>query len=94
MPQKPSIGPLSIHLPTRDDDCEYLFVSERRPYCQIKPAAIEKIVRNIYARTDGKISTHVTPHILRHTTATMAMQSGMPIVDISKRWVTKRLTQR
>lgn len=75
---------LRNYLATRDDDCEYLFVSERKPIKEITPAAIEKIVRNIYARTDGKISTHVTPHILRHTTATMAMQSGMPIVDISK----------
>ncbi len=27
---------------------------------------------------------HVTPHILRHTTATLALQNGMPIADISK----------
>lgn len=75
---------LRDYLSTRDDDCEYLFVSERRPYRQIKSAAVEKIVRNTYARTDGKIPKRVTPHVIRHTTATAAMQSGMPIVNISK----------
>jgi integrase/recombinase XerD len=30
------------------------------------------------------VGKHITPHILRHTTATTALQSGMPIADISK----------
>ena len=75
---------LNLIRETRSDDCEHLFVSERRPYRQIKAAAVEKIVRNIYGRTEGKIQKHVTLHVLRHTTATMAMESGMPIVDNSK----------
>lgn len=72
------------YLNTRRDDCEYLFVTERRPYRQIQPAAIEKIVRNIAARSADKISKNVTPHVLRHTTATLALANGMPIEEISK----------
>ena len=30
------------------------------------------------------MNKHVTPQILRHTTATLALQNGMPIADISK----------
>jgi integrase/recombinase XerD len=73
---------LKTYLGTREDDCEYLFVTERKPYRQLKKEAVEKVVRNIAERSPEKM--HVTPHILRHTTATLAMQNGMPIADISK----------
>lgn len=74
---------LSAYLDSRSDDEDPLFVTERRPYRQLKPAAIEKIVRNIAARSEGKINKKITPHVLRHTTATIALQSGMPIEEIS-----------
>lgn len=75
---------LKAYLEAREDDCEYLFCSERKPYRGLKREAVEKIVRGISNRTSEKTQKHVTPHILRHTTATMALQSGMPIEDISK----------
>lgn len=75
---------LQAYLQTRTDDCEFLFVTERKPYRQLKTDAIEKIVRNIANRSGEKIQKNVTPHILRHTTATTALQSGMPISDICK----------
>lgn len=73
---------LKAYLETRNDDCDSLFVTERKPYRPLKKEALEKIVRNIAERVPEKI--HVTPHILRHTTATLALQNGMPIADISK----------
>jgi len=72
------------YLESRDDNCEYLFVSVKKPYQNLSKDAIEKIVRNIARRASVNIGKHITPHILRHTTATMALQSGMPIADISK----------
>ena len=72
------------YLEIRNDDCEYLFVTAKRPYRNLSKDAIEKIVRNIARRTSNNIGKHITPHILRHTTATTALQSGMPIADISK----------
>lgn len=75
---------LKAYLKTRTDDSEYLFVTERRPYRQLKTDALEKIVRKISTRSSPEMHKHVTPHILRHTTATLALQNGMPIADISK----------
>lgn len=75
---------LRAYQKTRTDDSEFLFVTERRPYRQLKRSALEKIVRNISNRSEDEMHKHVTPHVLRHTTATIALQNGMPIADISK----------
>lgn len=75
---------LQTYLETRADECDYLFVTERKPIRQLTSNAIEKTVRAISSRVSDKIHKRVTPHVLRHTTATTALQSGMPIEDISK----------
>ena len=64
---------------------EYLFVSERSYIGAQKPLkkeAIEKWLRLLSA--SAGFNKRVTPHIIRHTTATIALQNGMPIEDISK----------
>ena len=75
---------LHSYLNARSDDCEYLFVTERKPTRELKKEAVEKIVRNISQKASEKTQKNVTPHVLRHTTATLALQNGMPIADISK----------
>ena len=72
------------YLDSRNDDSEFLFVSSKRPYGNLKKEGIEKIVRTIANRSACKTDKIITPHVLRHTTATTALQSGMPIEDISK----------
>ena len=72
---------LEKYLKYRDGNSEYIFVSEREPYGPLGKAALEKIVRDIASRVD--INKHVTPHIIRHTTATMALHNGMNINEIS-----------
>ena len=75
---------LAKYLESRKDDSEFLFVSIKKPYRNLSKDGIEKIVRNIARRASGNIGKHITPHVLRHTTATTALQSGLPIADISK----------
>ena len=75
---------LKKYLITRNDNCEYLFVSVRKPYTKLSKDGIEKIVRNIAHRVSEQVDKRITPHVLRHTFSTQALQNGMPISDISK----------
>lgn len=75
---------LRAYLDSRADNGELLFVSDRCPHAPIHKAGIEKMVRNISTRASSSIGVHVTPHVLRHTTATTAIENGMPLEDISK----------
>lgn len=70
------------YLDTRNDTTDFLFVSERSPHSQMHRAGLEKIVKEVAARAN--LNKKITPHILRHTTATIALNNGMPVEDISK----------
>lgn len=74
---------LKDYLNERDDDNVALFVFERKPYSRLKKSGIENIIKNIMKHVPD-VTTHVIPHIFRHTTATSALNRGMNIVDISK----------
>ena len=50
----------------------------------MKRCAIEKVVRQIAERAVEQVKKPVSPHIFRHTTATTALNNGMPIEDISR----------
>ena len=74
---------LKEYLKDRKDVNQALFVYDRKPYERLKKSGIELIIRKIMQRTDG-LTTHVTPHVFRHTTATMAIDRGMNVVDVSR----------
>lgn len=78
-----SLVSIEEYLKVRKGNSEYLFVSDRYPYEQLHNCGVQKIVRKIYERTEN-VNVKLTPHILRHTTATTARKNGMPIENISK----------
>lgn len=58
-----------------------LFVGVRAPHNKITSRQLERIVGDLSEKAQiGRIS----PHILRHTTATLALKAGMPIQDIQR----------
>ena len=65
-----------------ENQCEYLFSTERRPYRQLKNKSIQDIISKISSRTT--IDKKVTPHVFRHTMATLAMENGIELGDLQQ----------
>ena len=61
-----------------------LFSSSRAPYGFVTKEALESEVRKIRGRAGDHVKTHVTPHVLRHTFATSAIDCGMPVEQLQQ----------
>lgn len=68
------------YIKTRGFISPYLFCASKKPHNRLSTESIEKEVRNIASRTN--ISKPIYPHILRHTFATLALRSGVPLDTI------------
>lgn len=75
---------LKDYLKSRKDDNEWLFVSDRYPYEQMHVCGIQKIMRQMCERTNGLVTKNVTPHILRHTFASVAVNNNANITSVQK----------
>lgn len=73
---------VAIHsyLKQRSHVSEYLFCNDRGGG-RMSKSNIERMIRQIKVRA-GFDSRKITPHTFRHTTATQALRSGMPVNDI------------
>ena len=69
---------LETYLQSRADNSDYLFVRERRPFDKVQTRTIEAM----FARLSQIVGFDVSPHVIRHTTATLSLQSGMKITEV------------
>lgn len=73
---------LNKYLDSRDDDCEYLFVTERRPFRKMSNRAIQSDLNNINKKI--KLSKKLTPHVMRHTLANNLLNNGADLADVQQ----------
>lgn len=71
---------IRTYLRVRKHDSIFLLCNERGG-ARMTKGNVERIMRGIAERA-GLEDKGITPHVMRHTTATQALSSGMPIEDI------------
>lgn len=70
------------YLNSREDNCEALFVTHRKPYRRLTKLGIQKEI-GINA-TNAGLGHKVSPHVLRHTFATLTLNNGADIVAVQE----------
>lgn len=71
---------LKKYLKSRNDDCEALFVTERKPYHRMGNRSIQREIDKI--EKASKIKKKLTPHVMRHTFAMLSMDAGIELTDL------------
>nr|WP_281242995.1 tyrosine-type recombinase/integrase [Anaerobacillus alkalilacustris] len=73
---------LDRYLKDRKDDCEALMITERKPYRRLSKQGIQREIGMIVKRTG--LQDKVSPHVLRHTFATLTLNNGAELVAIQE----------
>jgi integrase/recombinase XerD len=73
---------LNKYLKQREDDCEALMITERKPYRRLSKRGIQREI-GIIAQKAG-LQDKVSPHVLRHTFATLTLNNGAELVAIQE----------
>jgi site-specific recombinase XerD len=71
---------LNKYLKSRNDDCEYLFVTCRKPYRKMNNRTIQDEIKNIQKQSG--INKKIHAHLFRKTFAMLAMENGIEISDL------------
>lgn len=75
---------LRAYLASRPSPGAYLFARDRGASAgPLTPKCLQDEIRRIVSRSP-KVSTHVTPHVFRHTLATVALRNGMPVEHVQR----------
>ncbi|UUV26126.1 MULTISPECIES: tyrosine-type recombinase/integrase [Lysinibacillus] len=71
---------LKRYLKSRNDECNALFVTSRHPIRRLTNRGIQYQVNKIEQLS--QVGKPLTPHVMRHTFATLSMDSGIELTDL------------
>lgn len=74
---------LREYLSTRKHESPALFCGTRAPYGHVTTKSLEQEIARIRGRA-GQLTVTVTPHVLRHTFATTALNNGAPVQHVQQ----------
>jgi integrase/recombinase XerD len=73
---------LKKYLFQRNDEEDALMVTERKPYRRLSKRGIQREI-NVIAKNAG-LEKKVTPHVMRHTFATLTLNNGADLVAVQE----------
>lgn len=73
---------LKKYLKSRNDNCNALMITHRKPYRRLSKRGIQYEINQI-AKNAG-LEKRVSPHTLRHTFATLTLNNGAELVAIQE----------
>ena len=76
---------LRNYLSTRADDSPYIFTRTRGiSPVRLTAKAIQNAINDIVSRSGRTFSVKITPHVFRHTIATILLRNGMPVEQVQR----------
>lgn len=76
---------LRAYLAGRRDPSPYIFARSRGSSClPLNPKSVQDAVSALAARSGRAFSVRITPHVFRHTVATVALRNGMPLEQVQR----------
>ena len=71
---------LEMYLNSREDDCDSVFVTLRKPYREIDVTTVQRM----FTKLGDELGFNFHPHMLRHFFADNAHAAGIDTIDISR----------
>ena len=76
---------LRSYLDSRKDDSPYIFTRSRgKTALPLNAKTIQNAIDHIVALSGRSFSVRITPHVFRHTIATVLLQNGMPVEQVQR----------
>lgn len=76
---------LRAYLDSRSDDSPYIFARTRgNSNKPLDAKTVQDAVDRIVKQSGRSFSVHITPHVFRHTIATVLLRNGMPVEQVQR----------